>query len=404
MPTHSARFAIDPNNVATMPPLPRNDDRDLARRIIEYGTTPDDLGPRQFSVAAMAAPRRTLGLDWPTKFEPKAAPLAAEPATFDPLPKADVLVVTWTRDEMRALADVLTPGVDPSKRWYRYDRKFEDYLPNIRPFAPARAAHRLGSYHPAVIGKRKVVCFKSELHMNQDGVENEAGKATLPVADLFVQMIDEVKPALVITVGTAGGTFADHELGDVVVTRAAKFEVTKEFRNQPYAGKTFKSSFTVPTARLHDALRLMQAHKSELEEPDFAPPTKRYLAPDGKPLAVIPGIKNDPDIKIDGRDFKAFLPILTTDFFEFGTSANRLDKKGCGVEMGDAALGLVCKQLGPNAPRWLVIRNVSDPVINADLPVSPHNMQTHWATWFYEEYGYWTSINSAIVTWAMIAK
>jgi nucleoside phosphorylase len=387
-----------------VPPPHSNDDTALTRRIIEFGTTVDDLGPRQFGVAATAAGRRTLGLDWPTKYTPKAASLAIEPDPSDPLPPADVVVITWTRDEMQALADVLTPGVNPSKRWYRYDRKFEEYLPNIREGAPARMARRLGSYHPALVGKRKVLCFKSELHMNQDGVEHEDGKATLPVADLFHQIIEECAPSLVITVGTAGGTFADHELGDVVVTRAAKFRVTKEFRNQPYAGKLYKSSFTVPKARLADALRLMKTHKKELEEPDFLPPTKFYRGPDGEPPAAIPGIKNDPDIKIDGRDFKAFLPMLTTDYFEFGTSANRLDQFGCGVEMGDAALGLVAKQLGANAPDWLVVRNVSDPVINGDLPTTPHNMQTHWAVWFYEEYGYWTSVNSAIVTWAMIAK
>ncbi|HKY16461.1 MAG TPA: hypothetical protein VJM33_16160 [Microthrixaceae bacterium] len=375
---------------------------ELTRRIIEFGTTPDDLGPRQFGIAATAARRRDLGLDFPTN-APKAVPLAVEPAPDDPLPKADVLVVTWTRDEMRALADVLTPGVDASKRWYRYNRRFDHYLPSIRDGAPARFVKRLGSYHPAKVGTRRVLCFKSELHMNQDGIEHEDGKATLPVADLFRQLIDEVRPELVITVGTAGGTFADHELGDVVVTRAAKFQVTKEFRNQPYAGKTFKSGFTVPTKRLAAARRLMGVHKDRLVEPDFVPPTKRYLAPDGQPPAVIAGIANDPDIKLDGRDFKAFLPMLTTDFFEFGTSANQLDRRGCGVEMGDAVLGLVCKELGAGAPDWLVVRNVSDPVINADLPTDPHNMQTHWAVWYYEEYGYWTSVNSAIVTWAMIA-
>ncbi len=281
---------------------------------------------------------------------------------------------------------------------------FDQYLPNIRRGAPARTVGRLGSYHPSLVGKRRVLCFKSELHMNQDGIEREAGKATLPVADLFRQMIDEVQPSLVITAGTAGGTFADHELGDVIVTRAARFEVTREFRNQPYAGKTFTCPMQVPTARLTDALRLMQAHKAQLREPDFLPPTKRYLGPDGQPPLAIPGIQNDPDIKIDGRDFQAFLPMLTTDFFEFGTSANRLDQKGCGVEMGDAALGLVASEMGAQAPDWLVVRNVSDPVINADLPVAPHDMQTHWAVWFYEEYGYWTSVNSAIVTWAMIAR
>jgi hypothetical protein len=115
-------------------------------------------------------------------------------------------------------------------------------------------------------------------------------------------------------------------------------------------------------------------------------------------------VKNDPDIKIDGRDFEAFHPMLTTDFFEFGNSTNRLDRDGCGVEMGDAALGLVAEQLGAAAPKWLVVRNVSDPLINADLPTEPVDMQAHWAVWYYEGYGYWTSVNSAIVTWAMIAK
>ena len=35
-----------------------------------------------------------------------------------------------------------------------------------------------------------------------------------------------------------------------------------------------------------------------------------------------------------------FHPILTTDYFEFGTPANHLDQQGCAVEMGDARLGM----------------------------------------------------------------
>ena len=159
---------------------------------------------------------------------PKAAPLATEPDTSDPLPRADVLVVTWTRDEMQALADVLHARRRPEQALVSLRPQVRG-VPTEHPKGRARPrlANRLGSYHPALVGKRKVVCFKSELHMNQDGVEHEDGKATLPVADLFHQMIDEVQPSLVITVGTAGGTFADHELGDVVVTRAAKFECTQ---------------------------------------------------------------------------------------------------------------------------------------------------------------------------------
>jgi len=38
--------------------------------------------------------------------------------------------------------------------------------------------------------------------------------------------------------------------------------------------------------------------------------------------------------------------MLTTDFLEFGTSTTGLEGYGCGVEMGDAVLGLVCDEIG----------------------------------------------------------
>ncbi|MNF06482.1 hypothetical protein D3C80_2064410 [compost metagenome] len=72
------------------------------------------------------------------------------------------------------------------------------------------------------------------------------------------------------------------------------------------------------------------------------------------------------------------------------------------------------KAEGRQAPKWLVIRNASDPQINGKLPgrVTPGvpvelrrelDMQAHWAVWYYETYGYWTSVNSAIAVWAMVA-
>lgn len=65
---------------------------------------------------------------------------------------------------------------------------------------------------------------------------------------------------------------------------------------------------------------------------------------------------------------------------------------------------MVAEKLGDEAPKWLVIRNASDPQINGDLPTlsGGRNLQAHWAVGFYETYGYWTSVNSAIATWAMI--
>jgi len=399
---------------------------DPAREIIDFGLDSDDFSP----VAVEATPFLDLGLPWPAGAAPIPQPWDAGdmPQPGDALPEADVLVVTWTVAEHEALADVLTPGFGRNS-WARYARRFEThYEPRIRKGAPSLNVRRLGSYFRTTIAGRKILCFKSELHLNQDGIRTGDGTATLPVRDLFEQMIDEVKPSLVITVGTAGATFAPdemlsvggmdcppHELGDVIITRGAKFRLSQEFANEDFANAGYRcESFTIPTQRLTAARTLLARHAGKLVEPAFAPPHTKYSWPQGNP---VPGFSNTPDFKIDGVDFPAFHPILTTDFFEFGTSTNRLWEQGSGVEMGDAVLGLVVETRraeGKSTPDWLVIRNASDPQINGRLPnretpgIPPElrrglDMQAHWAVWYYETYGYWTSVNSAIAVWAMVA-
>ena len=375
----------------------------IARHIIEYGSTPADLELDRVVAAPRAGPAlaAALALPWPAGLAPQPQELPAVPSVDDPLPRADCLVMTWTVAEHEALADVLTPGVDRN-RWFRYRRGFDErYRPQIRGGAPAVAANRLGSYYSTRIGQKTVVCFKSELHLNQDGIRTGEGTATLPVADLFRQAIAEVQPELVITTGTAGATYSHHQLGDVIVTRAARFRLSQEFRNELWNGDTYRCDFQIPTGQLDGAKQLLAVHADRVQEPMFGPPTAQY--PWDGPLITPP--VDVPDIKLDGRDFAAFHPILTTDSFEFGTSTNRLQYIGCGVEMGDAVLGMVAEELGAGAPRWLVVRNASDPQINGQLQSSPRalNMQAHWAVWYYETYGYWTSVNSAIAVWAMIA-
>lgn len=207
---------------------------DYGRQKIDFGMIDADLGPRlepsvERVLRGLEAPslRAQRALDvlssWPEHWAPVPRALAREPETSDALPRADYLVVTWTIAELEALADVLTPGV-LRNGWYRYTRRFNDhYLPLIRTGAPARNARRLGSYYMTRVGDARVLCFKSELHLNQDGIMQASGYATLPVRDLFLQLIEEVQPRMVITVGTAGAVNPDHFLGDVYITRAAKF-------------------------------------------------------------------------------------------------------------------------------------------------------------------------------------
>jgi nucleoside phosphorylase len=338
-------------------------------------------------------------ISFPDGLAPTPVPMDPVPGPTDALPHADVVVITWTVDELAGLAHVFTPGVSPNQ-WHPYARDFDRYAPKIRPGAPAAQAGRLGSYLPTVVGSKSVLCMKSELHLNQDGVKTGEGTATLPVKDFFQQIIAEATPTLFLTVGTAGSVFESFGLGDVVITRSAKFRCHNEFRNEAFNGQSFRSDWEVPDGRLKDAERLMRTLSSEISEPPFAPPTKRYRY-HGDPITS-PG--NRPQIRLDGRDMPAFHPILTTDYFEYGTTANRLDKEGAAVEMGDAALGLACAEL-ESPPHWAVVRNMSDPTINGDLPAKeyPINEQTTWAVGYYTAYGRWTSTLGALATWGLLA-
>jgi nucleoside phosphorylase len=355
---------------------------------------------------------------YPDGLKPTPLPLDPKPNKSDAVPKVDVAVITWTMDETEALADIFTCPYHNLKRssptqndWYEYDRNFQAKFKNqIRKGAPSRGlcdtVNSLGSYFVCKIGTKKVLCFKSELHLNQDGISTGTGTATLPVKDLFKQIIEETEAKHIITTGTCGATFPEHDLGDVVITKSAKFRLNQEFKNEPFNNKVYQSKWDISTQYFHHAVTFMQKHMNTIQEPEILPPTQKYLYNGGP----IPSKQNIPNIYLEGLDLPNISPILTTDYFEFANSTdNILQNDGCGVEMGDAVLGLVCSELGSQSPNWAVTRNLSDPVINGNLREDhggvnpPVRLQSKWAMWYYETYGYWTSINSALATWAIIA-
>lgn len=398
--------------------------KDLARELIASGI--DELDLEMDVPEALQRPGANLladlGIEWPEGLAPIPQPIVPKPSPNKALPKADVVVITWTIDELIALCDVLTPGFSRDA-WYRYARFFEEkYLPQIRQGAPARAARRLGSYFPIQLGNLKVLCMKSELHMNQDGIEdreNDPGNATLPVKDFFDQIIEETGASHVITTGTAGGVYTAQDLGDVVVTRGAKFRLNREFKNAPYAGKTYTDDWDVPTKYFQKAEEIMGVQSKKNLEPAYTPllPPTAYYSP--RTIDLVPKSERQPvpAIWLDGADqpklgigkkLPKFHPILTTDFFEFGTSTNKLEEEGSGCEMGDAVLGLVVderRKAGKFAPNWVVVRNMSDPQINGELVAKPSKIsqQALWAVYYYKGYGYWTSVNGALACWAILA-
>ena len=348
---------------------------DLARHIIDFN--PDDAKTYAYWTLPRAVATSSAALKqipWPKNLAPKTVPLLKKPNDTDQLPPADCLVVTWTVAEGHALSDILTPDSRSDKDWYTYRRNYDSfYKSRIRNGAPAAEQPYLGIYMPTKIGSKKVLCFKSNLHLSQDGPK-------LPIKDLWNQMITETGAGEVITTGTAGAIGANVKLGDVVVGQSVMFDCNRTFKNSDFNRQRYTSK--VPIRQKW----LSQAEKTLLS-----------VNADQLPLPVrTPVILSRPAKSVNKTG------IVTTDFFAYDNTTNTYGLQGMGgaVEMGDAVLGLVCQELGSKSPGWLAVRNASDPQIDGNL--SPAD-QVRQAGQIYERYGYWTSVASAIVCWALMA-
>jgi hypothetical protein len=343
---------------------------DLQREIIDFDSeSPAGLQFMAFSTATGLS--RYTDVLWPKGLAPKTG-RAAGRRSNSPLPRADVLVLTWTVDEGHALSRVLTPGKDSRNDYLSYTHNFPAISKKMRKGCPAIEAKRLGAYWTTTIGKQSVVVFKSDSHMSQDGPQ-------LPNIDVWRQIIQEVRPKLVITTGTAGGIGKEFEVGDVIVSPIVRFDCIAKFKKEPFATAHYTSS--APNATHFATARLFfKANAAQLPKDNLRPP------------------------KIVRVALKALRSsVVTTDFFGFDTSNNHFKLQGLGdvSEMGDAVLGLVASEMGERAPRWLAIRNVSDPQIKADgLTLK---QQAAIAAQIYKGFGRWSSVCSAITCWASIA-
>jgi nucleoside phosphorylase len=343
-----------------------------------------------------AGAKYAQSIPFPTGLAPVPQPISPPPTATHPLPQVDVIAMMDTEAEARAMADVLTPGHRweswATKAWYAYtvSNFAQVYLPQLGPESPARSSGCLGSYFLTQIAGKKVLCFKTELHMHEDAKKMPNGTYSLPIKDMLIHIIQEAKPSVFLTTGTSGGLYCSMHLGDVVVSRAARFMCQRDFASAAFNNQTFKSQWNVPTSHQAAAEKLMQQYAGNLSNKTKPPQKNCACSGPGYPTRIF----------FDGKDgIPEFHPILTTDFFEFGTSTNNLDKLGMAVEMDDATLGLACNELN-SPPKWACVRNLSDPAINGHLPSAA---QDKCAEYYYTEFGYWTTVMSALTTWAIIA-
>jgi purine-nucleoside phosphorylase len=350
---------------------------EIQRDIIDF----DSEGPEGAAFLAFTTATglsRFTDIPWPTGLAPQTA--AKAPGTGKgALPRADVLVVTWTVDEGHALSRVLTPGKDSRDDYVPYTHNFATISKGMSRGSPAVKANRLGAFWTTTIAGKTVLVFKSDSHLSQDTDKHFPANGVLPNAQVWRQIIAETQPKLVITTGTAGGIGADFEVGDVVVSPTVRFDSQKwlkpaSFSEASYSGKAANRQF------FEEAKTLFAANAGQLPKDNARPPTIVVGPPGALPSSIV-----------------------TTDFFGFDTTDNHFQLQGMGdaCEMGDAVLGMVANELGAQAPVWIAVRNVSDPRIKSDgLNVT---QEGDMANKIYKAFGRWSSVCSAIVCWAVVA-
>jgi nucleoside phosphorylase len=306
-------------------------------------------------------------IPWPPDLDPTPVNYNATPDTA--LPAADVLVVTFTEAEGQALSAVLSPG-HPSSDWLRYAKNWDSFKSQLTWRSPARASNCLGAYALIEIGSTRVVLFKSALHPDTDG-------PTIPLRQLWRQMIEDTGCKLAVTSGTAGGVGAETVLGDVLVASNVRWDCEKQFKDAAFAGQSFKCTATITSNATTIAESLMAVNAERL-----------------KPIAT-----RNP-IVIPAGD------CVSTDFFAWDDVENTFglrtfDPADHMVEMDDGALGLAIGDLGKKAPAWVSIRNASDPQMPKGASLEAEDKA---AATIYQHYGFFTTVGSAIVCWAIIAS
>ncbi len=367
------RFIVRPSRPMPVPASPVDP---FAARIIDYNPLEQEIGLGADLVSLHAIDK----ISWPNGLGPKAKPLSKDPSPQDALPKATIVLVTWTAAEANAMSMVMTPGYisNPPRNhaggiWYDYAKDFQKKYQDKLRFgsSPALVSKTLGKYFMSSVGDQSVLCFKSNLHLARD-------LESLPVLDLFKQVAAETRAKLIITTGTAGAIGPRLVLGDAVIATNARFDCMRMFKNASFNNKTYTSAYSL-TQKTMDQITYANSK----------------LVPAN--VSHLPSLPRSPRIYSGAAVLTQPNVIVTTDIFAYDDSTDhyQLQGKGSMVEMDDAVLGLACDDLGASAPQWLAIRNASDPQVGPNLTKAD-------AAKIYEQYGYWTTLTSVLACWSVI--
>ncbi len=307
------------------------------------------------------------------------------------LPKASAVVITWAEAEWAALQQVFCAGGVTMPYGDRTRGSWDGWQTYSRdlPGGAPSGWTEWGSYRLVEVGGRPVLLFKSNTHLDYPGASFLEALVRLLIAD--------VEPAVILSIGTAGGAKPTDHIGTVrLVSAGTLYEAGQpaaswpDYRNgwtanDALLGSPGLSGLLLPIPTTAGDLQRLAAGLNGGSRTSY---TLAQLDPDGLNLGdAVPQIDNQTG---------GGASLLTTPTFVVGTTAGDYQAYSA-IEMDDAVIGEVCAAGGT---AFGFIRNVSDPVQNASLPAE---VQGRWGSVVYDAYGFYTSYNGAVAAWAVLA-
>jgi hypothetical protein len=240
---------------------------------------------------------------------------------------------------------------------------------------------RWGTFHDALDGGASV--FRSDRRLNTDG-------PAMPVLDMLAQIVAERRPRLVISVGLGGGVRPEHQVGDVVVTGRARFDLTGELESYEDNERTFGTDGPVPEDWLAD-LRFDELREPALlgSSPAFRPPADGWPQPPA----------HRPVIRVDREHPVWTRPALDANTFNPAPTRSSprnpyLGDDAAAVDMDAAAAAKTCQDA--NVP-FAAVLGLVVPALEVMEDDWDRALRDAWADVFTREYSTAAATNAAAV-------
>ncbi|MDQ3763066.1 MAG: hypothetical protein M3460_15885 [Actinomycetota bacterium] len=312
-----------------------------------------------------------------------------------------MLVLSWfhqqqTRSRADRLGDPLWAALDEALSIGRarpYNRGLHTVLPvlqlrqlvleerdasfRIQP----QMNRRWGTFHDALDGSVSV--FRSDRRLNTDG-------PAMPVLDMLAQIVTERRPRLVISVGLGGGVRPEHQVGDVVVTSRARFDLSGELDSYEDNDRTFGTDAVVSDDWFAD-LRFDELREPALlgSSPAFRPPAAGWPQPPA----------HRPLIRVDREHPVWTRPALDVNAFNPAPARSSprnpyLGDDAAAVDMDAAAAAKACQDA--NVP-FAAVLGLVVPALEVMEDDWNRSLRDAWAEVFTQEYSTAAATNAAAV-------